>query len=82
MIISQDPYHNVGQANGLAFSVNRESKIPPSLDNIFNEIENSLKIKVDKRNGDLTRWAKQGVLLLNSVLTVRENCPASHQYLG
>mgnify|MGYP001164832420 CR=1 FL=1 len=72
VILGQDPYHNPNQANGYAFSVNDEEKIPPSLTNIFIEIENDLNVKKD-RNGDLSVWANQGVLLLNSTLTVRKN---------
>ncbi len=81
VIIGQDPYHGVGQANGLAFSVNANQKIPPSLRNIFKEIESDLNI-TPLPSGDLTRWATQGVLLLNSVLTVQANTPASHKNLG
>lgn len=75
VILGQDPYHNKGQANGLAFSVNNGVPLPPSLKNIFEEIENDLGIK--NTNGDLTKWAKQGVLLLNTTLTVYENKPNS-----
>ncbi len=81
VIIGQDPYHGVGQANGLSFSVNDGVTLPPSLKNIFKEIENDLGITVNK-SGDLTRWASQGVLMLNSVLTVLANQPASHAGLG
>ena len=81
VILGQDPYHNEGQAHGLAFSVKSKIKIPPSLLNIFNEIKSDIQIKNDK-NGNLTEWGKQGVLLLNSVLTVRKNEPASHQNKG
>lgn len=79
IIIGQDPYHNIGQANGLAFSVNENVKLPPSLKNIFKELKQSTGI--DKKSGDLSDWAKQGVLLLNSVLSVRENKPGSNKYL-
>ena len=82
VIIGQDPYHGENQANGLAFSVNNNIKIPPSLQNIFKEIEDSLKINVNKNNGNLTRYASQGVLLLNSILTVKEKLPGSHRKLG
>jgi uracil-DNA glycosylase len=81
VIVGQDPYHNEGQADGLCFSVPDNIKIPPSLCNIFKEIETDLNIKTLK-SGDLSRWAKQGVLLLNSTLTVVKNSPASHKGLG
>lgn len=81
VIVGQDPYHGSGQADGLSFSVPSAFKIPPSLKNIFKEIEDDLSIKV-KEDGDLSRWANQGVLLLNSSLTVVENIPASHSGLG
>jgi uracil-DNA glycosylase len=81
VIIGQDPYHNPNQATGLAFSVPSKSKIPPSLNNIFKEIKSDLGINPNQ-NGDLARWARQGVLLLNTTLTVRENQPASHQNQG
>lgn len=81
VIIGQDPYHEVGQANGLAFSVNKGIKLPPSLRNIFQEIENEYKIKMSG-SGDLTPWAKQGVLLLNNVLTVRGGEANSHKHQG
>ncbi|QMU98866.1 uracil-DNA glycosylase [Borrelia sp. A-FGy1] len=81
VILGQDPYHGKGQANGLAFSVNSDIKIPPSLQNIFKEIENNLKIKTIE-NGDLKRWAIQGVFLLNSILTVEEGIPSSHKNIG
>lgn len=78
VIIGQDPYHNPGQAMGLSFSVPEGVPLPPSLINIYKEIENDLGCKMDFNNGDLTCWAKQGVLLLNAYLTVRENVPLSH----
>ena len=81
VIIGQDPYHGINQANGLCFSVNKEIKIPPSLLNIFKEIKNDVGIDIPD-NGDLKRWAIQGVLLLNSVLTVRKNLPGSHSNRG
>lgn len=81
VIIGQDPYHGPGQANGLAFSVNPGVDIPPSLRNIFKEISADTGRPVPD-NGDLTRWARQGVLLLNSTLTVREHQPKSHSRLG
>ncbi|HUS86255.1 MAG TPA: uracil-DNA glycosylase [Bacteroidales bacterium] len=81
IIIGQDPYHGPGQAHGLCFSVVDGIKHPPSLVNIFKEIENDLGIPYP-RSGNLERWAKQGVLLLNSVLTVQANSPGSHQNRG
>ena len=77
VIIGQDPYHGEGQANGLCFSVNDGVMFPPSLRNIFKEIESDLGIKVPT-SGNLDRWAEQGVLLLNSTLTVRAHAAASH----
>ena len=77
VIIGQDPYHGEGQANGLSFSVNKNIKIPPSLNNIFIELKNNYP-NYRYSNGDLSRWAKQGVLLLNSILTVRKSQPGSH----
>ena len=81
VIIGQDPYHGVGQANGLCFSVKKGIKHPPSLINIFKEIENDLNIPYPK-SGDLTTWANQGVLLLNATLTVRAHKAGSHQKQG
>ena len=81
VIIGQDPYHGEGQANGLCFSVSPGVKIPPSLVNIFNEVKNDTGGQIPE-NGDLSRWAEQGVLLLNSSLTVREGCAASHTGIG
>ncbi len=81
VIIGQDPYHGDGQANGLAFSVAPGIEIPPSLVNIFQEIHDDLGSPVPA-DGDLTRWAKQGVLLLNNSLTVRAHTPASHSSIG
>lgn len=78
VIIGQDPYHQPDQAHGLAFSVPDEIALPPSLKNIYKEIESDLKIKKNFNNGNLEVWAKQGVLLLNSVLTVQANKPGSH----
>lgn len=80
VIIGQDPYHGKDQANGLCFSVNENVSIPPSLKNIFKEIENDLQIT--NHNRDLSRWAKQGVLLLNAVLTVEKGKANSHQNFG
>lgn len=81
VIIGQDPYHNVGQAHGLSFSVPKGIKPPPSLINIFKEIQNSLHIPIP-HDGDLTRWATQGVLLLNATLTVEAHKAGSHQGKG
>ncbi|MCF7925561.1 MAG: uracil-DNA glycosylase [Candidatus Izimaplasma sp.] len=81
IIIGQDPYHNPNQAHGLAFSVKKGVKIPPSLQNIFKELNNDLGFEIPS-HGDLSFWAKQGVLLLNAILTVEENKPLSHQGLG
>lgn len=81
VIIGQDPYHGPGQANGLCFSVRPEVKMPPSLVNIFKEIQADLG-KPFPPNGDLERWAVQGVLLLNATLTVRASSPGSHQNKG
>ena len=78
VIVGQDPYHEPGQAMGLSFSVPQGIKVPPSLVNIYKEIENETGVKMDKNNGDLTYLAKQGVLLLNSILTVRAHQPMSH----
>lgn len=81
VIIGQDPYHQSGQAHGLCFSVQNGIKLPPSLQNIYKEIERELGRK-SKTNGDLTKWAEQGVLLLNTILTVRESNPNSHKNKG
>ena len=81
VIIGQDPYHEQGQAQGLSFSVNDGVPFPPSLQNIFKEIEQDLGTPMPK-SGDLTRWAEQGVLLLNATLTVRAHQAASHQRKG
>ena len=81
VIIGQDPYHGVGQANGLCFSVNDGVPFPPSLQNIFKEIQSDLGIAVSQ-SGNLDRWAEQGVLLLNAVLTVRAHEAASHAGRG
>ena len=81
VIIGQDPYHGIGQANGLCFSVKDKIQHPPSLVNIFKEIEKDLNIPYPI-SGDLTRWSKQGVLLLNSVLTVKANSAGSHKNIG
>lgn len=81
VIIGQDPYHGVGQAHGLCFSVNNGIEFPPSLINIFKEIERDLGIPIPK-SGNLTRWAQQGVLLLNATLTVQAHIAGSHQNHG
>lgn len=82
VIIGQDPYHGVGQAHGLSFSVKKGVAPPPSLVNIFKEIKSDLGIDNTGKHGELTEWAKNGVLLLNSVLTVRANQARSHRNLG
>ena len=81
VIVGQDPYHSYGQANGLAFSVNEGTTLPPSLKNIYKELESDLGI-IESENGNLESWAKQGVLLLNTILTVEESRPGSHQGIG
>lgn len=81
VIIGQDPYHEPNQAHGLAFSVEDDVNLPPSLKNIFKEIASDLNIE-QSQNGNLTRWAKQGVLLLNTVLTVRKGQANSHKDKG
>lgn len=81
VILGQDPYHDVGQANGLCFSVNAGIPFPPSLRNIFQEIHDDIGSPIPQ-DGDLTRWAKQGVLLLNATLTVEAHRAASHQRHG
>ena len=81
VIIGQDPYHGKGQAHGLAFSVPKGKKIPPSLFNIFKELQSDLQIPIT-HNGNLEYWANQGVLLLNTILTVRENEAGSHKNIG
>lgn len=81
VILGQDPYHNPGQAHGLSFSVPEGVAIPPSLVNIYKEIASDIGVPVP-RHGNLESWAQRGVLLLNAVLTVRANEPASHQKIG
>lgn len=81
VIIGQDPYHGVGQAHGLSFSVNDGVPLPPSLVNIYREISDDLHI-TPYDSGNLVRWAKQGVMLLNATLTVRAASPGSHQNRG
>ncbi|MDR2401893.1 MAG: uracil-DNA glycosylase [Cytophagales bacterium] len=82
VIVGQDPYHGENQANGLAFSVNVGEKLPPSLKNIYKELELDLGKKFSDRDGDLERWAEQGVFLINSVLTVRAQQAGSHANYG
>jgi len=82
VIIGQDPYHGIDQANGLAFSVSNRGKLPPSLQNIFKEIKNNFPHYDIPRNGCLIHWAKQGVFLLNSVLSVEKQKPGSHSHRG
>ena len=82
VIMGQDPYHGPGQAHGLSFSVSESIPLPPSLKNIFKEIEADLGIPFPPKNGCLIPWAKQGVLLLNAILTVRAHQPHSHQGKG
>lgn len=81
VVLGQDPYHNDGQAHGLSFSVNEGIDVPPSLVNIYKEINRDLGVPIP-RSGDLTRWANQGVLLLNATLTVVAHQPGSHQNKG
>lgn len=81
VILGQDPYHEPGQANGLAFSVSRGVKLPPSLQNIYKELEADLGVPAAK-SGDLTSWAQQGVFLLNTVLSVRAHVANSHKDFG
>lgn len=82
VILGQDPYHGKGQANGLSFAVNDGIGLPPSLRNIFQEIESDIGKPLSTRSGDLSRWATQGVLLLNATLTVRASTAGSHQGKG
>ena len=81
VIIGQDPYHGIGEANGLSFSVNDGIKIPPSLRNIFREINNDLGTIFLPNSGNLEHWAKQGILLLNASLSVQKDSPNSHKHL-
>lgn len=81
VILGQDPYHNINQANGLAFCVNESVAYPPSLQNIFKELKNDIGCNIPK-SGNLREWARDGVFLLNSVLSVRANTPASHKNIG
>ncbi len=81
VLLGQDPYHGAGQAHGLCFSVPEGIPLPPSLQNIFKELHDDVGCPVP-RSGNLTAWAQQGVLLLNAMLTVRANQPASHHHIG
>jgi uracil-DNA glycosylase len=81
VIIGQDPYHGYGQANGYCFSVKKGAKVPPSLKNIFKELNADIGCEIPK-HGEITGWAEQGVFLLNSILTVEEKKPSSHQGIG
>ena len=81
VIVGQDPYHGVGEAHGLSFSVQEGVKLPPSLQNIYKELNDDLGIPISGK-GDLTKWAKEGVLLLNAVLTVEKDKAASHRGKG
>ena len=82
VILGQDPYHGAGQAVGLSFAVNERTALPPSLQNIFKEVESDLGQPLQNRSGDLSRWAAQGVLLLNATLTVQGGAAGSHQGRG
>ena len=82
VILGQDPYHGPKQANGLSFAVEKDVPLPPSLQNIFKEIEKEFEKPIITRNGDLSRWATQGVLLLNATLTVKAHDAGSHQKRG
>lgn len=82
VLLGQDPYHGAGQAHGLCFSVRKGVPPPPSLKNIFKELKSDTGIDVRVGTGDLSLWAKRGVLLLNTVLTVREGAPGSHKNMG
>ncbi len=82
VIVGQDPYHGVGEAHGLSFSVQKGIKVPPSLQNIYKELESDLGIIEPANCGDLTKWAQEGVLLLNSILTVEKDKAGSHSSLG
>lgn len=81
VIIGQDPYHGEGQAHGLSFSVPENTKTPPSLKNIYKELEQDVGVSIPN-HGNLTKWAEQGVLMLNATLTVRKKTPGSHQKKG
>lgn len=82
VIVGQDPYHGVGEAHGLSFSVRPGVRVPPSLQNIYKELYDDLGIVEPRNCGDLTKWAKEGVLLLNAILTVEKDKAGSHSSLG
>lgn len=82
VVLGQDPYHGAGQSIGLAFATAPETRIPPSLRNIYSEIEQDCGISMESATGDLSRWARQGVLLLNAALTVQAGLPGSHRGRG
>lgn len=82
VIIGQDPYHNKNQAHGFSFSVENDVKIPPSLKNIYKELDNSIEDFVIPNHGNLSSWVEQGVFLLNDILTVEEHSPNSHKKIG
>jgi len=82
IILGQDPYHGENQAHGFSFSVEKKISLPPSLKNIFKEISSEFNIEMSKKNGNLNPWVEQGVMLLNSVLTVEKGNPASHKNMG
>ncbi len=82
IILGQDPYHGPDQAHGLSFSVRKNIPFPPSLKNIIKELENDIGVKFQQNDGDLSKWAKQGVFLLNTTLTVEKNKPLSHYKIG
>lgn len=82
IILGQDPYHGLNQAHGFSFSVKENIPLPPSLKNIYKEIENEFGYKMSSSNGNLIPWVKQGVFLLNSILTVRKGEPSSHKNIG
>lgn len=82
VIVGQDPYHGVGEAHGLSFSVRKGVRVPPSLQNIYKELREDLGITEPANVGDLTKWANEGVLLLNSILTVEKDKAGSHSNLG
>ncbi len=81
LVLGQDPYHGKNQANGLAFSVEKGARLPPSLRNIFLELQEDVGGKIPS-HGDLSAWALQGVALLNTILTVEEGCPLAHEKFG
>lgn len=81
VVLGQDPYHNPGEAMGLCFSVPKGIRIPPSLQNIYKELQNDVGVSIPS-HGDLSRWAENGVFLLNAMLTVEKNKPGSHQSIG